>query len=137
MRTIILLTLFSLSVLAIVQGQKAENLKVLDSLLKNYDRRAVPTSSSGEFSQIWIFLHFITPFLFSGAPAQVDCGLYIKSFGSVSEKTMVNFAFYALLQKHVGFLRLGESYLMDESLKSKTNLKIRISLSIREEVRER
>jgi len=46
-------------------GQSGGHLKTLDTLLKNYDRRAVPET-----------------------PTEVECGVYIKSMGSVSEKTM-------------------------------------------------
>jgi hypothetical protein len=47
------------------------DLKIIDNLLKTYDRRATPTNKFGK-------------------PTQVGCELFIRSFGSISEKTMVS-----------------------------------------------
>lgn len=46
-----------------------EDLMIIDSLLKNYDRRALPTNRMGK-------------------PTEVSCEVFIRSFGSISEKTM-------------------------------------------------
>jgi len=46
-----------------------EDLMIIDSLLKNYDRRALPTNRMGK-------------------PTEVSCEMFIRSFGSISEKTM-------------------------------------------------
>jgi len=46
-----------------------ENLKIIDSLLRNYDRRATPTNTLGK-------------------PTEVSCEVFIRSFGSISEKAM-------------------------------------------------
>lgn len=46
-----------------------EDLKIVDSLLRNYDRRATPTNTLGE-------------------PTDVSCEVFIRSFGSISEKAM-------------------------------------------------
>jgi len=61
----ILVLLSVLLVPVYTEGQKEDHLRILDTLLRNYDRRAVP-----------------------GTPTEVECGVYIKSFGSVSEITM-------------------------------------------------
>jgi len=45
------------------------DLKIIDSLLKNYDRRATPTNTLGK-------------------PTEVRCEVFIRSFGSISEKAM-------------------------------------------------
>ena len=47
------------------------DLKIIDQMLRTYDRRATPTNKIGE-------------------PTRVQCELFIRSFGSISEKTMVN-----------------------------------------------
>lgn len=49
---------------------RLSDLKIIDNLLKTYDRRATPTNKFGK-------------------PTQVGCELFIRSFGSISEKTMV------------------------------------------------
>jgi len=46
-----------------------ENLKIIDSLLRKYDRRATPTTNTGE-------------------PTMVKCEVFVRSFGSISEKAM-------------------------------------------------
>ncbi|XP_015930128.1 glycine receptor subunit alphaZ1-like [Parasteatoda tepidariorum] len=46
-----------------------DDLNLLDSLLKNYDRRALPTSHEGK-------------------PTEVSCEMYIRSFGSINPSTM-------------------------------------------------
>merc|ERR1711953_442082 len=45
------------------------DLKIIDQMLRSYDRRATPTNKIGE-------------------PTRVQCELFIRSFGSISEKTM-------------------------------------------------
>ncbi len=52
---------------------RLSDLKIIDNLLKTYDRRATPTNKFGK-------------------PTQVGCELFIRSFGSISEKTMVSSA---------------------------------------------
>ena len=47
------------------------NLKIIDEMLRVYDRRATPTNKIG-------------------TPTRVVCELFIRSFGSISEKTMVS-----------------------------------------------
>ena len=49
---------------------RLSDLKIIDQMLKTYDRRATPTNKIGE-------------------PTRVECELFIRSFGSISEKTMV------------------------------------------------
>ena len=49
---------------------RLSDLKIIDQMLKTYDRRATPTNKVG-------------------GPTKVDCELFIRSFGSISEKTMV------------------------------------------------
>ncbi|GIX83263.1 putative glycine receptor subunit alpha-2-like protein [Caerostris extrusa] len=46
-----------------------DDLNLLDALLKNYDRRALPTSHLG-------------------TPTEVRCEMYIRSFGSINPSTM-------------------------------------------------
>lgn len=46
-----------------------EDLKIIDTLLQEYDRRATPTNRMGK-------------------PTEVSCEVFIRSFGSISEKTM-------------------------------------------------
>ena len=53
---------------------RLSDLKIIDNLLKTYDRRATPTNKFGK-------------------PTQVGCELFIRSFGSISEKTMVRCRF--------------------------------------------
>jgi len=50
-------------------GSNLENLKIVDSLLRQYDRRATPTTNKGE-------------------PTLVSCEVFVRSFGSISEKAM-------------------------------------------------
>jgi len=50
-------------------GSNLENLKIVDSLLRQYDRRATPTTNTGE-------------------PTLVSCEVFVRSFGSISEKAM-------------------------------------------------
>ncbi|CAB4055736.1 unnamed protein product [Lepeophtheirus salmonis] len=53
-----------------VFGQdRLSDLKIIDQLLRTYDRRATPTNKIG-------------------LPTEVGCELFIRSFGSISEKTM-------------------------------------------------
>ncbi|XP_054721223.1 glycine receptor subunit alphaZ1-like [Uloborus diversus] len=54
---------------AIRPNSTIEDLNLLDSLLKNYDRRALPTSHLG-------------------TPTEVFCEMYIRSFGSINPSTM-------------------------------------------------
>nr|XP_045616050.1 glycine receptor subunit alpha-2-like isoform X2 [Procambarus clarkii] len=63
-------------VLALVSAQDTQpnkvttaHLRILDSLLRNYDRRATPTNHKNE-------------------PTNVTCELYIRSFGSINPTTM-------------------------------------------------
>ena len=49
---------------------RLSDLKIIDQMLKTYDRRATPTNKIGQ-------------------PTRVECELFIRSFGSISEKTMV------------------------------------------------
>jgi len=48
---------------------RLSDLKIIDQMLKTYDRRATPTNKIGQ-------------------PTRVECELFIRSFGSISEKTM-------------------------------------------------
>lgn len=48
---------------------RLSDLKIIDQMLKMYDRRATPTNKIGQ-------------------PTRVGCELFIRSFGSISEKTM-------------------------------------------------
>jgi len=48
---------------------RLSDLKIIDQMLKTYDRRATPTNKIGQ-------------------PTRVECELYIRSFGSISAKTM-------------------------------------------------
>lgn len=48
---------------------RLSDLKIIDQLLRAYDRRATPTNKIGR-------------------PTEVGCELFIRSFGSISEKTM-------------------------------------------------
>eukprot|EP00095_Tigriopus_kingsejongensis_P006491 maker-scaffold676_size113663-snap-gene-0.28 protein:Tk06491 transcript:maker-scaffold676_size113663-snap-gene-0.28-mRNA-1 annotation:"glycine receptor subunit alpha-2-like" len=48
---------------------RLSDLKIIDQLLRSYDRRATPTNKIG-------------------TPTEVGCELFIRSFGSISEKTM-------------------------------------------------
>ena len=50
---------------------RLSDLKIIDQMLKTYDRRATPTNKIGQ-------------------PTRVECELFIRSFGSISEKTMVS-----------------------------------------------
>lgn len=61
--------LFLLLKISFVMMDNIEDLKIIDSLLKNYDRRATPTNRMGK-------------------PTEVSCEVFIRSFGSISEKTM-------------------------------------------------
>ena len=51
---------------------RLSDLKIIDQMLRTYDRRATPTNTIGQ-------------------PTRVECELFIRSFGSISEKTMVRF----------------------------------------------
>ena len=53
------------------QQDRLTNLKIIDEMLRVYDRRATPTNKIG-------------------TPTRVVCELFIRSFGSISEKTMVS-----------------------------------------------
>ena len=60
---------------------RLSDLKIIDQMLKTYDRRATPTNKIGQ-------------------PTRVECELFIRSFGSISEKTMVrikNISFFVCL----------------------------------------
>ena len=53
-----------------INHDRLSDLKIIDQMLKSYDRRATPTNKIGQ-------------------PTRVACELFIRSFGSISEKTMV------------------------------------------------
>ena len=66
------LNLFSfLSISRSSNQDRLSDLKIIDEMLKVYDRRATPTNKIGQ-------------------PTRVICELFIRSFGSISEKTMVS-----------------------------------------------
>ncbi|XP_065353645.1 glycine receptor subunit alpha-2-like [Cloeon dipterum] len=52
-----------------IRWQNLSNLQILDALLKKYDRRATPTNNLG-------------------IPTEVQCDIYIRSFGSINPSTM-------------------------------------------------
>ncbi|XP_059471439.1 glycine receptor subunit alpha-2-like [Neocloeon triangulifer] len=52
-----------------LRWQNLSNLQILDALLKKYDRRATPTNNLG-------------------IPTEVQCDIYIRSFGSINPSTM-------------------------------------------------
>ena len=59
------------------QQDRLPNFKIIDEMLRVYDRRATPTNKNG-------------------TPTRVVCDLFIRSFGSISEKTMVS-TYYKVL----------------------------------------
>ncbi|KAF8790542.1 glycine receptor subunit alpha-3-like [Argiope bruennichi] len=65
--------IFSTTVLSATEtfrpNSTIDDLNLLDALLKNYDRRALPTSHKG-------------------TPTEVRCEMYIRSFGSINPSTM-------------------------------------------------
>jgi len=66
-----------------------EDLKIIDSLLQNYDRRATPTNTLG-------------------SPTEVSCEVFIRSFGSISEKAM-DYQVDLYLRQHWFDMRLNHS----------------------------
>ena len=61
---------------------RLSDLKIIDQMLKTYDRRATPTNKIGQ-------------------PTRVECELFIRSFGSISEKTMVSFSYFSCIFLHL------------------------------------
>ena len=66
----IVLMLFLCSRRSMKSQDRLAAFKIIDQMLRAYDRRATPTNKIGE-------------------PTRVQCELFIRSFGSISEKTMV------------------------------------------------
>jgi len=67
-----------------------KDLKIIDSMLRNYDRRAMPTSDR------------------PGTPTVVSCEFFVRSLGSISEKTM-EFQVDLYLRQHWWDPRLNHS----------------------------
>ena len=66
----IVLMLFLCSPRSMKSQDRLAAFKIIDQMLRAYDRRATPTNKIGE-------------------PTRVQCELFIRSFGSISEKTML------------------------------------------------
>ena len=75
--------------------------RILDTLLRAYDRRSTPTNGLGMHNNllIWGFLihvkcyFFISREFISGYPTNVITQLYIASLGSINTENMVKFRF--------------------------------------------
>ena len=66
-------------------------LHILDSLLRNYDRRATPTNHLGKFlmDQPKNDKTALPISSIKGVATEVECKLYVRSLGSINPDTMV------------------------------------------------
>ena len=89
MEVMLTVTLCFTAWLSTVATDNLDDLKIIDSLLRNYDRRATPSNTFGEKkNRLTRFFNYL-----AGQPTEVSAEVFIRSFGSISEKTMVRLIF--------------------------------------------
>ena len=87
---------------------RLSDLKIIDQMLKTYDRRATPTNKIGQ-------------------PTRVECELFIRSFGSISEKTMVSLYLMEFLAAGIAKAALGTTFGLCPQVISKSCLRFKVS----------